>query len=181
MNDLLKNALTQLDQELTKRDLDTNIVICGAYAIYLLGYSRSEHTLDIDSIIELSSSEVKHLIKDIGRKLSLGPHWLNDQASTVSLPAGILARATPLTHWKSINASVICRTDLIKMKASAFSIRRDQTTKDWEDLVLLEPTNHEISEAIAFIKENNSPPSNANKKIFADFEETLRDLKKIAK
>ena len=180
MADILDIALTQLDQELTRRNLAMEIVICGAYAIHLLGYSRSEHTLDVDSITELQSNEVKQIIESIGHKLGLGSHWLNDQASTVSLPAGILERSTPIKRWKSIKASLISRLDLIKMKASAFSIRRDQTNKDWEDLILLKPTSEEIDDALNFIMESNSPPPNASKKILADFEETLNDLKKLS-
>lgn len=181
MDDILGIALTHLDEELTRRSLTIEIVICGAYALHLHGYLRSEHTLDIDSITALSSAEIQRLIETIGQKLGLGPQWLNDQASTVSLPNGVLSRAIPIKHWKSIKASLVSRIDLIKMKASAFSIRRDQTNKDWEDLVLLKPTSREIDEAIEFIKESNSPPANASKKILADFEETLHDLKKIAK
>lgn len=165
--DILDIALTQLDQELTQRNLKIEIVICGAYAIHLLGYTRSEHTLDVDSITELNSNEVKQIVDAIGSKLGLGPHWLNDQASTVSLPAGVLYRATPIKRWKSIKASLVDRIDLIKMKASAFSIRRDQTNKDWEDLVLLKPTSKEIDDAINFIKESNSPPHKCFKKNFS--------------
>ena len=50
MNDILATALTELDVELTNRNLNIEIVICGAYALHLFGYSRSEHTLDVDSI-----------------------------------------------------------------------------------------------------------------------------------
>ncbi len=181
MNDVLDKALAQLDQELTKRNLSIEIVVCGAYALYMLGYSRAEHTLDVDSLTPLRSQEAQQLIENIGQKFGLSPHWLNDQASTVSLPVGVLSRAKPVQRWKSIKASVVCRADLIKMKASAFSIRRDQTNKDWEDLILLNPTPEEIDAAINFIKESNSPPPNASKKNLAEFEETLRDLKKIAK
>ncbi len=181
MNDILGLALAQLDEELTKRSLNIEIVICGAYALQLLGYLRSEHTLDVDSLTTFSSSEIQQLIEIVGQRFGLGPRWLNDQASTVSLPPGVLSRATPIHHWRSIKASLVSRIDLIKMKASAFSIRRDQTNKDWEDLVLLNPTSEEIDNAIVFIKENNSPPQNSSRKILADFEETLYDLKKIAK
>jgi hypothetical protein len=67
------------------------------------------------------------------------------------------------------------------MKASAFSIRRDLTNKDWEDLTLLKPTSEEMNDAINFIKESNSPPESASNKILADFKETINDLKKITK
>ena len=181
MNDRLAIALLQLDEELTKKQLRLEIVICGAYALQLSGYFRAEHTLDVDSITQLQSIEIKKIIESIGQKLNLGPLWLNDQASTVSLPDGILSRAKPIGNWKSISASLVSRPDLIKMKASAFSIRRDQTNKDWEDLVLLKPTDREIQDAILFIKKTNSPPKNASKKILSEFEETIRDLKKIVK
>lgn len=78
MADILDIALTQLDQELTQRNLKTEIVICGAYAIHLLGYTRSEHTLDVDSITELNSNEIKQIVEAIGQKLGLGSHRLND-------------------------------------------------------------------------------------------------------
>ncbi|MBK7960744.1 MAG: hypothetical protein IPK04_05785 [Bdellovibrionales bacterium] len=129
MNDILAIALTKLDEELTNRNLKIEIVICGAYALHLSGYSRSEHTLDVDSITQLHSDEIKHIIESIGNNLGIGPRWLNDQASTVSLPRGILSRAKPIDRWKSIKASLVSREDLIKMKASAFSIRRDYTNK----------------------------------------------------
>ncbi len=181
MNDKLALALFHLDDELTKRQWSLEIVICGAYALQLFGYTRAEHTLDIDSITQLQSAEIKKLIESIGQRLNIGPFWLNDQASTVNLPKGVLSRATPIGSWKSIRASLVSRSDLIKMKASAFSIRRDQTNKDWEDLVLLEPTLEEIQDAILFLRESNSPPQNASPKILNEFEETIRDLKKISK
>jgi hypothetical protein len=56
MNDILATALTELDVELTNRNLNIEIVICGAYALHLFGYSRSEHTLDVDSITKPKSA-----------------------------------------------------------------------------------------------------------------------------
>lgn len=117
-----------------------------------------------DSVMEIDSEEIKKVISVIGLKFGLGPSWLNDQASTVTIPEGALQRAVPIEQWNAIKASIICRLDLIKMKASAFSIRRDQTNKDWEDLLILEPTKLEIKEAIQFIRKINSPPSGASKK-----------------
>lgn len=147
--DKLTLALNELDKILTARSLKIEIVICGAYAIQLY------------------------------EKIGLGPKWLNDQASTVSIPNGTFERLTPLTKWSSIKASVVDRKDLIKMKASAYSIRREYTTKDWEDLQLLVPTAEEVKGAIAFIKQKNSPPANSHKNIKDEFEETLNDLKKL--
>jgi hypothetical protein len=97
MDDILSTALAQLDNELTKRNLSIDIVICGAYAIHLLGYSRAEYTLDVDSVTELNSAEAKQLIEAVGKTLGLRPDWLNDQASTVSLPQGLHPEQRPFS------------------------------------------------------------------------------------
>ncbi len=67
------------------------------------------------------------------------------------------------------------------MKASAFSIRRDYTNKDWEDLDNLKPTQSEMDSAIEFLWEANSPPEGSSKKIKKEFEETIHDLKKLVR
>ena len=63
----------------------------------------------------------------------------------------------------------------------AFSVRRDSTNKDWEDLLLLKPTPEELDAAIEFIKLTNSPPKNSSKKIKTEFKETLNDLRQLYK
>jgi hypothetical protein len=98
------------------------------------GFTRNLQTIDIDTLKPIESSKVLLAIESVRKKLGLGPRWLNDQASTVSIPEGTFKRSKPLSKWKTINAFLIDRIDLIKMKASAFSIRREQTIKDWEDL-----------------------------------------------
>lgn len=181
LEEILTRALDLLDFELQKKRLKIEIVICGAYAIHLLGYNRSEHTLDIDSLLELSSPEVIQIINDIGSRLSISSHWLNDQAASVPIPIGAISRASLIPKWTSIKAYITAREDLIKMKASAFSIRRDHTNKDWEDLLLLNPSQQEIDDAIAFVKEVNSPPPRVKQKLLKEFEETINDLKSLTK
>lgn len=180
-DDILDLALDELDLQLAQESLKLRIVICGAYAIQLHGYSRNLHTLDVDSIAEIISPKILELIQAVGKKLGIGPLWLNDQASTVTLPPGIFERSQPIRRWKSIKASLISRADLICMKASAFSIRREVTNKDWEDLELLQPTQAEIESAIEFLQQTVSPPIGSSLKIKKEFQETLDDLKKLAK
>jgi hypothetical protein len=177
--DKLTLALNELDKLLTARSLKIEIAICGAYAIQLHGITRGLHTLDVDSLLHIDNANIIAIIAKVGENLGLGPKWLNDQASTVSLPDGIFDRLTPIKKWSAIQASLISRKDLIIMKASAFSIRREHTSKDWEDLLLLSPTPAEIESAIEFIKQKNSPPANSSKIIKLQFEETLSDLKKL--
>lgn len=178
-NDKLFLALEELDRQLTAESIQVEIFICGAFAIQLHGYPRALYTQDVDTLKEINSAEVLSAIKQVGEKLGLGPRWLNDQASTVSIPEGIFDRAKPIKKWVAIKAHLIDRSDLIKLKASAFSIRRDETAKDWEDLVLLKPTQAEIEAAISFLKETNSPPFGATKNILKDFQETIDELKKL--
>jgi hypothetical protein len=175
----LTDALNLLDKKLGARRLELEIIICGAYAIQLIGIVRSEHTLDVDSLKKIESSEIIETIVEVGHQLGLGPRWLNDQASTVTIPLGTFDRAQSLTNWTHIKAKLIARVDLIKMKAVAFSIRRDQTNKDWEDLKNMSPTQIEMNAAIQFLIETNSPPEGSSKKIKKEFEETLSDLKNL--
>ena len=178
-DDTLTHALDQLDLLLQRESLQIEIVICGAYAIKLHGFDRGIFTQDIHSITSLTSPRVIKLIQEVGNSLGLGPKWLNDQASTVPIPEGALARARPLEQWTAIKASLIHRLDLIKMKASAFSIRREETLKDWEDLKLLRPSSEELEAAIEFIRVTNSPPQTASKRIKEEFQETIDDLRKL--
>ncbi len=174
----LSLALDQLDQALLEKSLNLTIVICGAYAIHLHGIERGIYTQDVDSLTKLESPEIVKIIRLVGETLGIGPQWLNDQASTVPIPHGAIQRSKPLHHWKAISAFLLDRGDLIAMKASAFSIRREETLKDWEDLKLLKPSAKEIEEAIEFLKESNSPPDDS-KKFQDEFKETIDDLKKL--
>lgn len=178
--DVLEEALNELDNILIQQNKRIRIVICGAFAIQLHGLSRLQRTEDVDSILRIEAQFLE-IISNIGKKYGLSARWLNDQAATVSFPEGTIERSKPTGHWKNIDANLIERLDLIKMKASAFSIRRDVTQKDWDDLLLLKPTKDEISEAITFIKSSNVPPVGATHNMIADFEETINDLRSITK
>lgn len=91
----LDQALDLLDKKLDQKSLELEIIICGAYAIQLIGIQRSEYTLDVDTLKKIQSPKVLEAITEVGNVLGLSPHWLNDQASTVSIPKGTIERATP--------------------------------------------------------------------------------------
>lgn len=178
-NNPLSKALDELDAVLAEHKLTLDLLICGAFAIQILGYDRNLHTLDVDTVMKIHDPQILNLIAKVGANHGLSSNWLNDQASSVDAPEGLIQRAKKLNRWSSINALIIDRTDLIKMKASAFSIRREETSKDWEDLKLLTPTKEEIESAINFLKKSNSPPSNASKDDLNNFQETLNDLRSL--
>lgn len=73
------------------------------------------------------------------------------------------------------------RRDFISMKISAFFIRRGETTKDLEDLRLLNPSNDEIDEALGFVANFNSPPAGSPKSIIEDYKESVDDIKRLFK
>jgi hypothetical protein len=180
--DILGEALNELNALLKKNHLKIEIIICGAYALEMLGLSPDRKTLDVDSAKEIPS-HIDDLINEVAVKLSLtrsqGELWLNDKASRVALPSKLLERATHINKWSNIDAKLIDRRDFISMKVSAFFSRRDVTLKDLEDLKFLKPSNEEILEAIEFVKNHNSPPADASKKIVAEFKESEDDIKRL--
>ncbi len=66
------------------------------------------------------------------------------------------------------------------MKASAWISRRDITDKDYNDLVLLEPTTSEIEFAVKHAETFNCPDKNL-KKHYKDFLESINEIRKLAK
>lgn len=177
--DLLK-ALDKLDLVLSQNKLTLEIVICGAFAVQLHGFTRDEQSYDVDSLREIPKDMAK-LIADIGAESGLQPKWLNDQASDVAIPDGAFKRATPVGSWKSIRASLVSRQDLISLKVSAFFIRRDVTEKDLGDLKIMKPSAEEIEKATEFVRVTNSPPKGAPKKSFDEFNESVEDVRKLTK
>jgi len=175
----LSNALDALDSVLAQQKLKLDILICGAFALQILGFDRGVHTLDVDTVMKIDDPKVLNLIAEIGKQYGLSSNWLNDQAASVTTPEDIFERAKKLDQWSSINAFVIDRVDLIKMKTSAFSIRREETSKDWDDLKLLSPTKQEIEAAIGFLRKFNAPPKNASKADIDNYKETIHDLRNL--
>ena len=179
MNENLILALNKLDELLKASSSRLGLTVCGAFALYLHGYHRIHQTEDIDTHEELNS-KIKKLIKDISIEFELQETWLNDQVSDIQLPTNAEKRFVHLNRWSQIDCKILSRIDLIAMKASAWISRRDITDKDYDDLVLLEPTASEIEFAVEHAKEFNSPDKNL-KKIFKEFLESIDELRRIAK
>ncbi len=179
MNENLIHALNKLNELLKASSTRLSLTVCGAFALYLLGYQRVHQTEDIDTHEELNS-QVKKLIKDISIEFELQEKWLNDQISDIQLPIGAEKRFVHLDRWSQIDCKILSRIDLIAMKASAWISRRDITDKDYNDLVLLEPIKAEIEFAIEHAETFNSPDRNL-KKNYQEFLESVDELRKLAK
>ena len=136
--DPLKSGLNELNKWLARKDLTLSIVIIGAYALVLKKLPRSETTQDIDTVVRIDEN-ILHQIGVIAESLGLPYRWLNDQASNITLPKGLIERAEPNNQWSNIKLKVATRKDLIILKASAFVYRRDIDDKDYHDLLLLNP------------------------------------------
>ncbi len=72
------------------------------------------------------------------------------------------------------------RNMAIAMKTSTWISRRDITDKDYNDLVLLEPTTSEIEFAINHAETFNCPDKNL-KKNYQEFLESIDEIRKLAK
>ncbi len=178
----LYTALDTLDQLLGKHKLRVNLLICGAFALEMHGLTSDRGTFDVDSAIPLSADIfdlIDEVAESVGLERSSGERWLNDKASTVSLPPKLKKRALPISRWQNIDAKLIDRRDFISMKVSAFFIRRGETTKDLEDLQLLDPSNNEIDEALLFVSDFNSPPLGSPGKILEEYQESIDDIKRL--
>lgn len=174
----LEQALTLLNNELSNIGIKVPLIICGAFAIYLQGFSRLEQTQDIDCLKPLPE-ELSEFISQISQKLRLSEKWLNDQASDLTLPMGALNRTEEITKWSHLNVEVLHRKDLIALKAAAFFSRGTYTFKDWEDLKVLKPSHDEMNFAIDYMRVTCSPPPNAPKKFQQEFEEVIHELKTL--
>lgn len=143
MNTILLNALHELNSELVKKQIKTQLIICGAFAIEMHGLNRSHETIDIDTYLRLNS-DIKDLIYNIGLRKKIKTDWLNDQVSDVIPPEGYECRLLRITKWSNIHVQLMSVEDLIKMKVAAWYTRGQTTTKDYEDLITMSATNEQI-------------------------------------
>jgi hypothetical protein len=146
----LKNAVGELNSRLAKRDLKIQLVICGAFAIELHGFNRSEETQDIDTHTNLKQ-EIQDLILEISKQFELNPNWLNNQVSDIQLPEGAEQRMLEYREWSQITVKYLSVEDLIKMKIGAWLNRGALTDKDFNDLVLMGATKDQIENGINYV------------------------------
>lgn len=181
MKQALLSAMAELDKYLQLKNRQIDLFVVGGFALELTGIRRNNRTEDVDSA-KCIDEDIKSEIKNIAGRLRLKSDWLNDAASTVEMPEGILDRAEEYDGgWKNIKFKMICRQDLITTKASAFLTRRDVSNKDYEDLEDLQPTSKEIEVAISFLIGSGHNPVGLGKKFEDDFRESIDDLRRLSR
>lgn len=167
-------CLEELDAWLSQRHIKLDLAVIGSFAFYLLGM-RGIITRDIDTTVHLQD-EVLEQVKKIGLEHGMGNEWLNDNASTLSLPSGFDSRLTVYPVGKHLTLWVASRYDLILLKSAAYVGRGNEDPRDLEQLRQLKPTLQEIEEAIKFVRGVASPPA---KRFYPNFEEMLEDLRSV--
>jgi hypothetical protein len=170
-------ALKDLDVWAGRRQIKLEIIIIGAFALYLNGL-EFRATNDIDTLTELEDELLLQAIEEIAQKHGLNGNWLNDQACGLSVPDGFVSRLSRRALGSNIVALVPSRQDLISLKSAAFMIRGGDDPKDYTDLMTLQPTQYEIDEAIRFVRKTNTPPK---PRFYPDFEEMIERLRGLVK
>jgi hypothetical protein len=168
----LETCLNDLNQWLAEHGLIIEISVIGRFAFYLSGFHQVA-TLDIDSVTEIEE-RVYQKILEIGKHRGMKPDWLNDNAETLPLPDGFKARLIESDQFSNIKMKYAARIDLISLKAAAYISRGEDDPKDFQDLILLQPTNAEIESSIDYIRKHYSSPA---ERFSADFEERLNELR----
>ena len=170
-------ALKDLDIWAGEQEIELEIIIIGAFALYLLGLELRA-TNDIDTVTKLQEEGLLRVIEEIAQKHGLNKNWLNDQACGLSLPDGFLLRLNRVVLGSHILGLVPSRQDLISLKSAAFMIRGGEDPKDYTDLQALQPSQIEMDEAIRFVRKTNTPPQ---LRFYPDFEEMIRRLCELVK
>jgi hypothetical protein len=173
---LLVECLKELNEWLAEKNLTIHISVIGRFAFYLSGIQQIA-TLDIDSVTEIEE-EVFEKIIEIGKRRGIKPEWLNDNAENLPMPDGFIGRLIESNHHSNLKIKYASRIDLISLKAAAYLGRGLDDPKDFQDLLLLNPSHSEIETAILYIRQYFTPPA---AKFFPDFEESLNELRSISK
>ncbi|MBH47504.1 MAG: hypothetical protein CME71_04990 [Halobacteriovorax sp.] len=171
MNSDLLKPLSDLNNWLASEELDIQLVVIGAFAIHLHGFSN-RMTMDIDTVTPLTDNKLLQQINEIGEKYGL-PRWLNDQADNLIMPDDFEKRLLVNSDFSHIKLFYVSRLDLIKLKVAAYFYRGSNDSKDKDDLISLKLTLGELEEALRFLKQKHSPDTS---KFKADFSARLMEI-----
>lgn len=119
-----EKALSLLDKKLDEASINCIVIrAIGGFAMMYYGFRENGYTIDIDSLSEDYSEEVKLLIKEVGRELEIDDEWLNTDCATLE---GFLDELSVEIKWQSvdyvfkhIDIKIADITGLIRSKAKA--------------------------------------------------------------
>ncbi len=169
----LNIPLKDLNTWLSESKIEIELVVIGAFAIHLHGYTN-RMTMDIDTITALENDLVLSKIQELGKKYGI-PRWLNNQALGLIMPVDYEKRLLVNSQFSHITLKYLARTDLVKLKVAAYFYRGEYEKKDFEDLNSISVTDKELNEAYDFLLNFHKPEIN---KFTLDFDERLNQIKK---
>ncbi len=137
------------------------LVVGGADLILQHGISRT--TRDVDVVAVLDQGEITrnplpegfcHLVTETARDLNAQSDWVNHQAMPLldlPLPEGIQLRAKRVDYGPCLTICFASRQDLISLKLYA-ACEGQKGRRHVQDLIALDATTSEISEALKWIR-----------------------------
>ena len=153
-------AITQFDQYLLTKGLAFECCIIGGAALSVLKVTN-RFTRDVDCLIENIPEEIKTAAINFAKEnpdLNLAKDWLNNGPAQLikNLPDGWQSRLQPAFGGTQLKLTTLGRADLLKTKLFAYC---DRTDPDYADLLKLNPTRDELSDAISWVKHQDANPS----------------------
>lgn len=153
---MLEEMLKKLNDWLSRNNRTLVLHIVGGYALELRGIRVGILTEDIDPINSINEDDVIEEIMRIG-DLTDNPKWFDLGASSLTVPDNYETRMTKINRYSNIDLYVLSTIDLIKMKIAAYHSRRERgILRDFDDLVLLRPSEKDIEEGVDFYFEEYS-------------------------
>ncbi len=161
-NESLEDALELLGELLTDRDEEVEVVAIGGGSLLLLGLiERATKDLDIVAVVNagryVSAKPLPDFllsaVRDVAAATGLGEDWINGGPTSLldfGLPEGFEQRTTT-RRFGGLVLHLAGRKDQIFFKLYA-SVDQGPGSKHAVDLVKLEPSPGELSEAAAWCR-----------------------------
>jgi hypothetical protein len=149
--DILLKALSDLNSQLKTDVTFIDLTIVGSMAIYLNGLDIVRMTEDIDYINFSAGDDFNDAVEKIAKDNDLPNDWINSRASEIDpLPIELKNRLKIDNRFSNIKLHFIDIETAIIMKVYSYYIRNLE--KDLTDLIVLTPTEEQISKGISYIK-----------------------------
>ena len=117
------HALQVLDEKLGAVGQKIEIRAIGGFAMMYYGFRDNGYTIDIDSLTESFSDDVRYLISETAVELNIDEDWLNTDCSTLEGFLGDLSEKikwiTSSYKFDNIELKVADITGLIRSKSKA--------------------------------------------------------------
>lgn len=151
----IKSALELLNFYLKRKNEQRSFTICGGASLYLQGIN-TRTTRDIDVVGDEIDEALSEAALLVARDLGLKPNWLNSEPKSLTrdMKSGWENRIFLIHEDTQLKIYSISRSDMIFAKFYAYCDRQ----KDIEDLISLNVTDDEITEAAEFTKLKDGNP-----------------------